>query len=119
MLRYALMLILVLLPSSALAGDIALLVADSDSYAVNRAVQNLELPSNIAIQYFTPQDLGSNGTAPQAVAEAGQAGSGQGSPHRHDPSALAWAEPAIEARLQPPYRHLLASAHRVGGPGDG
>jgi len=70
MLRYALMLILVLLPSSALAGDIALLVADSDSYAVNRAVQNLELPSNIAIQYFTPQDLGSNGTAPQAVAEA-------------------------------------------------
>ncbi len=60
-----------------------------------------------------------DGRLARALAEAGRTGAGSSSPHRHDPSALAWAEPAIEARLQPPYRHLLASAHRVGGPGDG
>lgn len=72
MCRYVLIVIaiLLLLPSPALAGDIVLLVSDADSYAVNKAVQGLELPSDICVRYFTPQDLGSNRTASQAVAKA-------------------------------------------------
>ncbi|MFP4648075.1 MAG: sulfotransferase [Halorhodospira sp.] len=55
-----------------------------------------------------------DGALADLLARQQEAGPGT-SRHHHDPAALAWAQQAIEVRLWPPYRHLLASAYRIRG----
>lgn len=57
MIKYFLILILLVFPSISMAADLSFLVIDSDSYAVNKALQDMKLPANIDVQYFTYKNI--------------------------------------------------------------
>jgi hypothetical protein len=59
MLKYVLLILCVcaLLPSLSHADEVALLVIDADSYAVNEALKKLDPPKNIKVCFFTHADI--------------------------------------------------------------
>ncbi len=70
MIKYILIFILILFPSLAAAGNISLLVSESDSYAINKALKGLDLPSGVQIQYHTSKDLEANESIQEEIAKA-------------------------------------------------
>ncbi|MFP4049656.1 MAG: cobaltochelatase subunit CobN, partial [Desulfovermiculus sp.] len=58
MLRYVLLLcVFGLFPSLSLADEVAFLVIDADSYAVNEALKKLDPPKDIQVRFFTYADI--------------------------------------------------------------
>ena len=60
-------LILLGLPATGLAQQIAFLIIDADSYLVNKAINSLELPAKITVKFFTHADISTDQSAQRFI----------------------------------------------------
>jgi cobaltochelatase CobN len=56
--------------AAAIAGEIALLVIDADTYIFNKALEGIDLPGDLTVEYFTEKELQNNKTARRFVEKA-------------------------------------------------